>query len=186
MAAADETPKRPSWAAEYPATRTADVTDSLFGVAVKDPYRWLEDGKSPEVRAWMDSEDALTRKKLDALPERAPLVSRLREVLYTESRSVPVKRAGKQFFTARTATQEKDVLYVRGADGKDRVLLDPNTWPAKDNPSLGDWTPSIDGSRLAYDVALHNADTVTLHVLDVATGKERAGDSIPDQNSPDA
>ena len=186
VAAADETPKRPSWAAEYPATRTADVTDSLFGVAVKDPYRWLEDGKSPEVRAWMDSEDALTRKKLDALPERAPLVSRLREVLYTESRSVPVKRAGKQFFTARTATQEKDVLYVRGADGKDRVLLDPNTWPAKDNPSLGDWTPSIDGSRLAYDVALHNADTVTLHVLDVATGKERAGDSIPDQNSPDA
>jgi prolyl oligopeptidase len=180
---ANEQPTRPSWASEYPATRTSDVTDTLFGVAVKDPYRWLEDGKSPEVRSWMESEDALTRKKLDALPERAALVSRLREVLYTESRGVPIKRGGRLFFTARTATQEKAVLYVRGADGKDRVLLDPNSWPTKDNPSLHGWHPSPDGTKLAYSLALHSADAATIHVVDVATAQEATRDAISEDST---
>ena len=179
---ADELPSRPSWASEYPATRAVDVTDTLFGVAVKDPYRWLEDGKSPEVRAWMENEDALTRKKLDALPERAELVSRLREVLYAESRDMPIKRGGKLFFTARTAAQEKNVLYVRGADGKDRVVLDPNSWPTKDNPSLRGWHPSPDGKKLAYSVALHSADVATVHVLDIATAQESVRDAIAEDS----
>jgi prolyl oligopeptidase len=87
-------------------------------------------------------------------------------------------RGGKLFFTARKATQEKDVLYVRGADGKDRVLLDPNGWPTKDNPSLAAWRASPDGTKLAYCVALHSADAATLHVLDVATARETTRDAI--------
>ncbi|HZH75898.1 MAG TPA: hypothetical protein VEY88_07695, partial [Archangium sp.] len=35
----------------YPATRAEAVVDTLHGVEVADPYRWLEDEKSPEVQA---------------------------------------------------------------------------------------------------------------------------------------
>ena len=38
----------------YPPSRTVDESDTYFGVKVADPYRWLEDGKSPEVQAWLD------------------------------------------------------------------------------------------------------------------------------------
>ncbi|MGZ6989407.1 MAG: hypothetical protein ACXVH0_10650, partial [Thermoanaerobaculia bacterium] len=47
----------------YPESRTVDVTDVLHGVSVKDPYRWLEDAKSPEVQAWMKAQDDLARQR---------------------------------------------------------------------------------------------------------------------------
>jgi prolyl oligopeptidase len=31
----------------FPATRRDDIVDTLHGVAVADPYRWLEDETSP-------------------------------------------------------------------------------------------------------------------------------------------
>jgi prolyl oligopeptidase len=42
-------PKGPA----YPVTRKEDVSDVFFSVQVADPYRWLEDGNSPEVMAWV-------------------------------------------------------------------------------------------------------------------------------------
>ena len=45
----------------YPPSRRVDVTDVLHGVPVADPYRWLEDEKSPEVQAWMKAQDDLAR-----------------------------------------------------------------------------------------------------------------------------
>jgi prolyl oligopeptidase len=35
-----------------PATRVDDPVETLHGQEVHDPYRWLEDGGTPEVRAW--------------------------------------------------------------------------------------------------------------------------------------
>jgi prolyl oligopeptidase len=177
-------PVRPAWFTQYPPTRVADVHEQRFGVNVRDPYRWLEDGKSPEVRAWLEAQATLTRRHLDALPERAKLLARLRELFYSDARSVPLARGGRLFFTTRVAAQEKAVLMWRGSDGKDHVLLDPNLWPAKDNPSLQEWFPSWDGAKLAYTVALHNGDESSLHVLDVATGKELARDTIVAQLFP--
>ncbi len=36
---------------KYPATKTVDSTDTYFGVTYKDPYRWLEFIKQPEVES---------------------------------------------------------------------------------------------------------------------------------------
>ena len=38
-------------------TRKDDLVEKLHGVAVADPYRWLEDGESPEVRAWDEAQN---------------------------------------------------------------------------------------------------------------------------------
>lgn len=73
----------------YPVARRDDVVDTLHGTVVADPYRWLENGKSPEVRSWVAAQIALSRGYLDALPGRAQLRSRLDELLHYDELHSP-------------------------------------------------------------------------------------------------
>ena len=156
----------------YPPSRTVDVTDVLHGVPVTDPYRWLEDAKSPEVQAWMKAQDDLTRQRLASLPGRDAIASRLKELLYIDSVSAPQHRGSRYFFTRRHSNKEKSVVYWReGADSAEKVLFDPNTWSADGSASLGGWQVSWDGTRVAYQKKINNSDEATLYVMDVATGK---------------
>src|SRR5438477_12910381 len=61
----------------YPATKRVDVVDVTHGERVADPYRWLEDGDSPEVAAWDGAQVALTRSILDAVPGRDAMKARI-------------------------------------------------------------------------------------------------------------
>ena len=69
----------------YPATRRTDAADTLHGVRVADPYRWLEEEKSPEVQAWMKAQDDLARDHLRRIPGRDAFAARLAQVLYVDS-----------------------------------------------------------------------------------------------------
>jgi prolyl oligopeptidase len=156
----------------YPPTRTTTAADVLHGVTVPDPYRWLEDEKSPEVQAWMTAQDGLTRQRLASLPGRDALASRLKELLYLDILGAPIHRSTRYFFTRRHASKEKTVVYWReGAEGAEKVLLDPNGWSADGSASLGAWSVSWDGARVAYGKKVNNSDEATLYVMDVATGK---------------
>jgi len=175
-AGAGAAPPRPA----YPPTRVDDVVEHLHGVAVHDPYRWLEDGTSPEVQAWAGGQNDHARRQLDQLPGRDWLARRLHDVSYVDSLGVPQRAGARLFFIHRRADQEKGVLYWRGTgDGADHVLVDPNTVSADRSTSLGTWVPSHDGRKLAYTLRENNADEATLYVKDVATGKVSARDRIP-------
>jgi prolyl oligopeptidase len=51
-----------------PAARPTNET--FFGTEVQDPYRWLEDAKSPEVAAWMKAQSDYTMSLLARIPGR--------------------------------------------------------------------------------------------------------------------
>ncbi|HEX5271023.1 MAG TPA: hypothetical protein VFW33_11065, partial [Gemmataceae bacterium] len=158
----------------YPPTRTDDVVEKLHGVAVADPYRWLEDGTSPEVREWVEKENALTRSVLDKLPGRERIHHRLGELLEIDSLGTPVPRGDRLFNLARQGKQNQPVLYVRDRKGgAERVLLDPNELAADGSVALDWWYPSRDGKLLAYGLSRHGNEQSTLHVRDVAGGKDR-------------
>jgi prolyl oligopeptidase len=163
-----------------PATPRVEVADQLHGVSVADPYRWLEDAGSPEVKAWTAAQDAHARAVLAGLPGRTALAERARALFYLEAMGRPVVRAGRIFYGRRAAGAEKAALAFRqGEDGPERTLLDPNTWSADGSLSLGDWRPSWDGSLVAYQVHRNNSDEATLRVVEVATGRVREEDDIP-------
>jgi len=164
-------------------TRRQDVVDNLHGVAVADPYRWLEDGASPEVQQWTAAENAVTKKALDTYPGRAALASRLWELHEIGSLGRPTpRRHGKQwryFYTRRDGKQNQPVLYVRdGAGGEDRPLVDVNALAADGTRSLDWWVPSDDGARVAYGVSADGSEESVLRVRDVASGKDLP-DEIP-------
>jgi prolyl oligopeptidase len=139
---------------------------------VEDPYRWLEDGKSPEVLAWMKAEDDLCRGELKKYPERDAIAARLKELFYVDSLGAPRHRGDRYFYTRRHAAKEKAVVYwKKGKTGTEKVLFDPNEWSKDGSVSLGGWSASWDGKLVAYQVHHNNSDEATLHVMDVATGK---------------
>jgi prolyl oligopeptidase len=156
----------------YPPTRETQASDVVHGVAVRDPYRWLEDEKSPEVQAWMTAQDGLTRQRLASLPGRDALAARLKELLYVDSLGTPIHRGTRYFFARRHANKEKSVVYWKeGVDGAEKVLLDPNGWSTDGSASLGAWIVSWNGARVAYGKKVNNSDEATLYVIDVASGK---------------
>ncbi len=167
---------------------STDHVETIHGVEVHDPFRWLEDFDDPKVRRWVEEQDALARQRLDRIPERAAIAERLAEVLYVEQRSVPIKRRisrrgeterWRYFYSVKAADQEKAVHYVSdGKDGPARVLLDPHTMSDDGSLSIGGVYPNEDGSLVAYLEKPNNADYSNLKLLDVASGRLLMNDTI--------
>jgi len=115
----------PRWA--YPSTRRADVVDEYHGVKVADPYRWLEDDNSPETKAWVDAENAVTFGYLRRIPEREAIRARLTKLWNYERYGVPFKQGGRYFISKNDGLQNQSVLYTMDSLlDTPRVLLDPN------------------------------------------------------------
>ena len=176
-----------------------DCTQTLFGVAVADPFRRLEDAADPEVTAWADAQDLHTRSTLAALPARAQLEQRLAQLLYVDAISAPRRYGSRYFYSRRHAHKEKAILYFReGESGEEQVLLDPNqplalpqlrgvvgdggqqADPATlHNVSIGVWQPSPDGNYCVYAVRANNSDEATLYVLEVHSRQHLPTDVLP-------
>jgi prolyl oligopeptidase len=181
---------KPKWEKPYPFTRTEAIEDTIFGVKVKDPYRWLEDVKSSEVQAWMAQQDSYTRKELTKLPNREWLEKRLKELYYVESIGVPTHKGNYKkgsagtnyFYTRRSLDKEKAVVYVKTypkkGDPVEKVILDPNVMSKDGTVSLGTWVPTDDGTKIAYALHENNADEATLYLRDMATGEDSKVDVI--------
>ncbi|HSH50868.1 MAG TPA: hypothetical protein VK982_04005, partial [Bacteroidales bacterium] len=42
---------------KYPETKKENQVDEYFGTKVEDPYRWLEDDRSPETEQWVKTQN---------------------------------------------------------------------------------------------------------------------------------
>ncbi len=157
----------------YPDNHAGDTSDVIFGLTVRDPYRWLENEKSPDVAAWVAAQDKLARSELKALPERDAIAARLKELMYVDVLTAPAHRGARWFYSRRLAALEKGIVYFKdGKTGAEKVLLDPNKWSEDGSTSLGNWSVSPDGKKVAYTIHQHNSDEATLKVLDIDSGKE--------------
>ncbi|HKA23424.1 MAG TPA: prolyl oligopeptidase family serine peptidase [Candidatus Eisenbacteria bacterium] len=177
-------PAAPAFAADtrpaYPATRVEEVVDDYFGTKVTDPYRWLEDETKPDVKAWVAQQNALTRRYLDAIPERQALHARLESLYQATVASAPRVRGETFFYTRRPDGKNQPITYVSQGKMKsgERTLVDPNTWSADGTVAM-DWSyPSPDGALFAYGRSESGSEKTTLHIVDVKKGTELS-DKIP-------
>jgi prolyl oligopeptidase len=156
------------------AARTLDVIDREHGLEAPDPYRWMESAENPERDAWMRAQAAVAATELAKLPGRERLHARVRELGMGVGAVFNVQVAGKHvFFEQLPPGEQLGRLAVRDAAGKDRVLVDPAARSVGgSHASLHAYAPSWDGSRVAYVVSTAGSELGTLHVMDVATGKE--------------
>jgi len=162
-----------------PETRRANVVDTVFGVPLPDPYRWLEDQQAPETRGWIDAENAYTQAVIGPLPGRERIQRRLLELLKVETIGMPTNRGGRYFFSRRAADQDLSVLYLRkGLHAADEVLVDPHPMSPDHTTSVQFVDVTPDGKLLAYGVRQGGEDEVTVRLMDVDTRRLLA-DTLP-------
>lgn len=157
----------------YPAAARGDHVDQYHGIGVPDPYRWMEEIDSPQTRAWVQAQGKISADYLAALPQRAAIGRRLKEIWNFERWNAPEKYGPNWFYTHNDGLQNQAVLFVTTdpAD-KGRVLLDPNTLSADGTVSLRNIEVSDDGRLLAYTLSDGGSDWQIWHVRDVASGKD--------------
>jgi prolyl oligopeptidase len=160
-----------------PIARTVDVVDTQFGIDAPDPYRWME-GDNAEHTDWLRAQGEHAALHLAAIPGRAKLHTRLRELGLGVTAVFDVQLGGgRMFHKLFPANAQLPKLAVRDPDGKTRVLVDPETLGAQGEVvALNAYSASPDGSLVAYVVSKGGGERGVLHIMDVATGK-----NLPDQ-----
>ena len=74
------------------------------------------------------------------------------------------------FFFNNTGLQNQSCLFKVGSDGKEVLLLDPNTLSTDGTAALGTYGLSESGALLAYGVARSGSDWNTISVMRVSDG----------------
>ena len=139
--------------------------DDLHGTLVADPFRWLEDTHSAETREWIEAQNRLSHRYLDAIPGRDAIKERLTRLWDYEKFSVPFTEGGRTFFFRNSGLQNQSVLYVADSrDAEPRILLDPNTLSADGTVSVSGASVSRDGQFLAYSLSVAGSDWLEWHV----------------------
>ena len=157
----------------YPNTRASDFVEALHGVQVPDPYRWMEDLDSPEVRDWIETQNELTFDYLNQSPLRESIRERMTELWNYEKYSPPVRRGGRYFYFYNNGLQNQDVLFwMKSLEEAPKVLLDPNTLSNDGTVALSGASISRDGRFLAYGLADAGSDWQTWHVRRVDDGQD--------------
>ena len=165
---------------QYPTTEKKIVTDNYFGTEVDDPYRWLEDDRSPETEAWVKEENKVTFDYLSQIPYRNELKEELSKIWNYEKLTAPFKEGEYTYYYKNDGLQNQYVLYrKKGDDGEEELFLDPNTFSEDATTSLGQVSFSKDGSIVAYSISEGGSDWRKIIIIDAET-KEVLEDTLVD------
>src|SRR5215467_7276214 len=156
------------------AKKVAHETE-VNGHKLVDNYFWLRDKQNPEVRAYLEAENAYTdavMKPTEPLQKKLydEMLSRIKET----DVEVPYKEGG-YFYYVRTEAGKQYAIRCRkkgSMDAPEEVILDVNEL-AKGQTfmSLGAFDVSDDGNLLAYATDNTGFRQFTLAVKDLRTGK---------------
>ncbi|MGZ5420813.1 MAG: S9 family peptidase [Aeromicrobium sp.] len=171
-----------------PVAKKEPLVRSHHGDAVVDEYEWLRDKESPDTIAYLEAENAYAEEQTAHRAElRQTIFDEIKDRTEETDLSVP-SRHGDWWYYARTLEGKQYGLRCRcPIDDKDdwtppdldahseipgeQILLDSNV-EAEGHEffSLGAFTISVDGNRLAYSTDTRGDERYTIRFKDLRTG----------------
>ena len=151
----------------YPFAKTVNQVDTIWGKAVADPYRWMENRADTTVTAWLKNQ-----KKIEDKYYTAPYRSMLAKIdLYSSIKHKGVYKVGKYFFSFyyESASSTPTLYYSDKEDGELIRLFDPNAQSWSDKISLADLFVSDDNKYLALTLVKNGGDWQTIRFLNMET-----------------
>ena len=167
-----------------PAAPVRDHVDSWHGVAVHDPYRYMENLADPEVKSWIGAQGGWSRAVLDRIEGHDAFEQRLKELDegLGDRRFGITRGAGDQvFYLMRGRTDRQVKLAMRDSLGAaEKILVDPDLQAQRTGipHAINYFVPSWDGRHVAYGLSAGGSEDASLYVLDVRTG-QHIGAPIP-------
>lgn len=171
-----------------PATRVEVVVDTLHGMPVEDPYRWLVDQNGADVREWIAAQERYADSVMgpnNAL--RDSLQTRLAELMDVPSASATRKAGEWEYFTLRKKGELVAAIYRRKAaaqpslvdlEGSYEKVVDPLAIRSDGTTSVGIEGFTTDGNHMMYSVRDGGPDEITVKVRDLRTMQDLP-DSLP-------
>lgn len=180
MLACKNTQKNDTINLKYPNTKKVDSVDTYFGIKIQDPFRWLEDDRSPETESWVKEQNKTTFNYLDKIPFRKELKKRLEQLWNFEKLGSPFKEGDYVYFFKNDGLQNQNVLYrKKGEEAEAEVFLDPNSFSEDATTSLAGINFSKDGSIAAYSISEGGSDWRKVIVIN-AENKSIVEDTLVD------
>lgn len=158
-----------------PMAKKSAKTETLHGEKRQDEYFWLRERKNPEVKAYLEAENAYTdslMKPTEPFQEKlyAEILGRIKET----DLSVPYRR-GDYFYYSRTEKGKSYPIYCRkkgNLESSEEVILDVNELARGEKfMGIGDREVSDDARLFAYSTDNTGFREYTLHVKDLSTGQ---------------
>ncbi|TDH74149.1 uncharacterized protein CCR75_008042 [Bremia lactucae] len=168
----------------YPNVRRSDIVETLHGVQVEDPYRWLEDPDLPDTRDFVEKQNDVTQRVFAQMPFVDDVKARMTELFNYEKYSAPRKHGGKYVFSKNDGLQNQSVLYIQDElRGEPRVLLDPNSLAEDGTAALSSHAFSEakngDGKLfLAYGISRGGSDWQTIKVMAAHDNNNTLDDTV--------
>ena len=158
---------------QYPDSHPGKTVETLHGIEVADPYRWLEDLNSEQTATWVKEQNEVTVAYLKDIPGSEAINNHLTELWNYERFGIPYEEGGLYFFSKNDGLQDQSVIYsTPSLDKEATVLLDPNKLSEDGTVSLGSYSISPDGKLMAYSISKSGSDWVEWKVRDVASGED--------------
>ncbi|MFH1279076.1 MAG: prolyl oligopeptidase family serine peptidase [Candidatus Eisenbacteria bacterium] len=159
------------------------VTDTYWGVGVKDDYRYMENQEDPAVRKWAEGQDEYTARRLEEFAAREALGNRVRALLGADSEDYQkVVTAEDRTFALKYQPPKQQASLVTlssfAEDREENILIDPNEIDPTGGTRIDFFEPSPDGRFVAVSLSANGTEDGTLHVWDAVTG-EKLAEEIP-------
>jgi prolyl oligopeptidase len=157
----------------YPVTKKVEQVDDYLGTKVADPYRWLENENSQDVKDWIQAENNVTFAYLEKIPYREKIRQRITEIYNYPKYSSPFRAGDYYFFYKNDGLQNQSVVYIqKGLEGKPEVFLDPNKLSPDGTVRIGLVDFSNDNRYVAISRSEAGSDWQQLRVMEVESKKE--------------
>jgi len=155
-----------------PETPARPVIDVLHGTTLTDRYRWLENGKDPEVSAWTRAQHAATVQFLDANAPPVPgMKDELTRYFDRDKTDPPLFKNSREFFQRTRRGEPQAKLYTRVA-GRETLLFDPVALDPSGKTRIGAVVPNRDATRLAVGVYAQGSERKDFRIIDSTTGAQ--------------
>ena len=157
----------------YPVTKKINQVDEYFGIKVEDPYRWLENDSSVEVKNWVQEQNKVSGTYLSQIPYREKIKQKIRDLNDVPYFTAPRQVGEYYFYFHNTGLQPQDVIYrQKGLNGKPELFIDPNTLSVDGTTSVNLSDYSEDKKYITTITRKAGSDWADINVLEVATGRK--------------